>query len=128
MSETVYDGDSDSDGEWDGDGWGLAGVGPFRGGQVHVLDDKCTTCIFRPGNLMMLQAGRVKEMVEGAVAAGSCIPCHSTLVTGAPAICRGFWDAHAERVLALKLAQAMEIVVFDRPPTKAEVWGREEGR
>jgi hypothetical protein len=116
VSEDVYDGE-------DGDEWRLAGVGPFRDGRVHVLEGKCSTCIFRPGNLMRLEAGRVKGMVEGAVANGSCIPCHSTLVTGAPAICRGFWDGYADRVLALRLAEAMEIVELVAPPSKAEVWG-----
>lgn len=123
MSETT-----DDEKDRDDDEWGLAGVGPFRDGQVHVLAGKCSTCIFRPGNLMMLDPGRVEQMVEDSVAGGSCIPCHSTLVTGAPAICRGFWDGHADEVMVLRLAQAMEIVVFDRPPTKAEVWGREVRR
>lgn len=116
---------SDRDDEG-GDEWGLAEVGPFRNGKVHVLDDKCSTCIFRPGNLMRLAPGRVKGMVEGALEAQSCIPCHSTLVTGSPAICRGFWDSYAGQVLPLMLAKAMEIVELVAVPSKEEVWGRRD--
>lgn len=119
---------TDDDEDRETDEWGLAEVGPFRDGRVHVLDGKCSTCIFRPGNLMNLAAGRVKEMVEGAVGNGSCIPCHSTLVTGAPAICRGFWDSYADQVVALRLAQALEMIVFDAAPPKEAVWGAGEGR
>lgn len=109
----------DDDGDEGRDsGWGLAEVGPYRGGRVHVLDDKCLTCIFRPGNLMRLEPGRVKGMVQGAVGDGSCIPCHSTLGTASPAICRGFWDRYGDRVMALRLAVFLDMVTFDPVPVK----------
>lgn len=84
----------------------------YSNGKVHVMADKCSTCIFRPGNLMTLQPGRVKEMVEGASSAGSVIPCHKTIHGSAEqeAVCRGYYDAQAERVLALRLAVAMDMI------------------
>lgn len=62
----------------------------------RLLAERCETCIFRPGNLMRLRPGRVREMVTGALDAGTFITCHSTLYrTGVgPAICRGFFDLY----------------------------------
>jgi hypothetical protein len=100
--------------------------GPFDGEKVHVLSEKCSTCIFRPGNLMDLEPGTVKRMTEGSVADGSAITCHQTMQQmhhqyGAePAVCRGFYDGHAERVPALVAAVFMDVLVEDVPPTKKE--------
>lgn len=96
--------------------------GPFYDGKVHVLSERCSTCIFRPGNPMHLRPGRVKEMVEESVAADAAITCHQTLPyneTGAlPAICRGFYDAHGDRVSTLQIAQRLDFIVEVDPPTK----------
>lgn len=82
----------------------------FRDGRVHVLAEQCATCIFRPGNPMHLQPGRVKGMVDACRETdGGNIPCHSTL-GGDRAICRGFWDAYAAEDPILRLAQALDVV------------------
>ena len=88
-------------------------VNAFRNGEVHVVSEQCSTCIFRPGNLMMLEPGRVKDMVDQTVAADSAITCHSTLGTDQNAVCRGFFDAYD--TTPLRLAQAFDVVVFDPP-------------
>lgn len=87
---------------------------------VHVLSERCATCIFKPGNLMSLEPRRVRGMVDEAVANDSCIPCHSTIYDEniEPAICRGFWDAHRHRSWPLRLAEMTEKVVYDDPPIK----------
>lgn len=79
----------------------------YHKGKVHVMKEKCSTCIFRPGNLMHLPEGRVKEMVEGSIADGAAITCHKTLYEQAEqkAVCRGFFDSYAEQVPALRLAK-----------------------
>src|SRR5579862_7949668 len=56
----------------------------FTNGKVHVLKSWCETCIFRPGNLMHLEPGRIDQMVKEAVRKESCIVCHSTLNTVCP--------------------------------------------
>lgn len=66
-----------------------------------VKAEKCETCIFRPGNLMYLEPGRVKSMVEECEEKDSYITCHETLemVTGSSrgeAACRGYIDAGHE--------------------------------
>lgn len=82
----------------------------FVNGKVYVRRRQCATCIFRPGNLMHLDEGRVEGMVEGAVANDSCIPCHHHLHQGEPIepVCRGFYDRHA--TLPIKMAEAMDIL------------------
>lgn len=72
----------------------------FRDDRVHVLSEKCATCIFRPGNLMRLRAGRVREMVDEARKNESAIVCHSTL-GGHEAVCRGFFDRYPTQPLQI---------------------------
>ncbi len=52
---------------------------------------------------MHLNPGRVAEMVKDAKAKESAIICHSTLGTGAAAVCRGFYDHHG--TIPLRLAR-----------------------
>lgn len=92
-------------------------TGPYRGGQVHVRADLCSTCIFRPGNLMRLAPGRVKQMADAARADESAITCHQTLDhypgTAQPAVCRGYWDGPGRDTTVVRLAIAMDLVVND---------------
>jgi hypothetical protein len=66
----------------------------------RLLTAQCETCILRPGNPMRLSRGRLKSMIQGALAEGSQgIICHDTLTYGeypdfGPALCRGFYDAY----------------------------------
>ena len=87
----------------------------YRNGKVHVLSSQCSTCIFRSGNPMSLEPGRVRSMVDGAVAAESVIPCHKTLGEHA-AVCRGYYDAHADRVWTLRLARHLDMIEYQEPP------------
>ena len=82
----------------------------FRDGKVHVRACMCSTCIFRPGNLMRLEAGRVKQLVRDATRADSCIPCHETL-SRKQAVCRGFFDRHP--TAPLQIADRLGFVVFE---------------
>ena len=65
----------------------------YRNGRVHVKAEMCATCIFRPGNLMRLEPGRVTDMVRQSKENDSAIVCHDT--SGKyNAVCRGFLDKH----------------------------------
>ena len=86
----------------------------FRDGMVHVCERKCSTCIYRPGNLMYLEEGRVEDMEQKAIKGGSTIVCHKTL-DGDNAACRGFWDVHRDKVPALQIAGRVGLVVYDDP-------------
>jgi len=88
----------------------------YRGGKVHVQAAKCSTCIYRPGNLMRLQEGRKDSMQAEAIAGGGVIPCHQTIEAktgrrGAESVCRGFFDVAKNEGL-LAVAERMGIVEF----------------
>jgi len=95
--------------EWDeedddeGDGWSMP---PFDENGVRLLADKCSTCIFRPDNLMRLEPGRVGSMLADVKREDTYVTCHKTLGTGGPgAICRGSNDAHEGQLM--RMARAM---------------------
>lgn len=84
----------------------------FRDGKIHVCRTMCKTCIFKPGNLMNLQPGRVEQMVADATKNESCIPCHCTL-GGAEAVCRGFYERHPTS--PLQIAQRLDRIELVDP-------------
>ena len=90
----------------------VSGKPVFHDGKVHVKAERCSTCVFRPGNLMGLAPGRLKEMIEGSIEDGAGITCHKTLYGQATqeATCRGYFDGYAAQVPAYRLAVAMGIV------------------
>ena len=83
----------------------------YREGLVHVLAERCPTCIFRPGNLMNLEAGRVRDMLRECVRRETVIPCHERMDTAAPAVCRGLFDTG--QVGILQVAERLGVVVYD---------------
>lgn len=102
------------------DDWGdLEVAGPWG---VRVMSGSYTTCIFSPGNLMSLEPGRVKEMLDAALAEEGHIVCHQTLSRALygldPAICNGFTThPNAARSLALRYAAITNCTVLVDPPT-----------
>lgn len=95
----------------------------YRDGQVHVMAERCSTCIFRPGNLMHLQTGRVQRMVRKIRSSppGGNIPCHDTLGLDVQAICRGFWDGPGQQDPLLAMAAELGIVSYDGRGEDAQV-------
>jgi hypothetical protein len=89
--------------------------GPWRDGRVWVLSDKCSTCIFRPHNLMQLAPGRVAGMIEACLREDTVIPCHQTL-DGPRSICRGFYDTYGPEINAIRFARALDFIAYDDPP------------
>lgn len=89
--------------------------GPFRDGKLWVLTEKCQTCIFRPGNKMMLAPGRVESMITSCIEDNSVIPCHDTL-DGPRSVCRGLFDVHRRDITIMRMAAAFDIYDYDPPP------------
>lgn len=85
---------------------------PFRDGKVHVCKTMCDTCIFRPGNVMSLEAGRVEQMVKTSTKRQSAIICHST-TEGLRAVCHGFFKLHPTQ--PLQLAERLGVIEWDEP-------------
>lgn len=77
-----------------------------------MQESMCSTCVFRPGNLMLLPAGRLAEIIRDNVANDSALPCHSTLYGQAEqeAVCRGFFDRH--KTTPLQLAERLDLITF----------------
>lgn len=73
----------------------------YRDGRVHVCREMCSTCIFRPGNPMTLERGRVRDMVTSALTDQTSIICHQSYDGEHDAVCRGFYDRYETVTLAL---------------------------
>lgn len=91
-----------------------AGKPVYSDGKVHVMAQMCSTCVFRPGNLMNLMPGRLKAMVTESIAEGGGITCHKTILGQAEqeATCRGFFDKYGERVQALQVADRIGVIEY----------------
>lgn len=83
----------------------------YRDGKVHVRETMCETCVFRPGNLMQLQPGRLADLVRTNVENESALICHATLPEmgeADQAVCRGFYDRHA--TAPLQIAGRLDLI------------------
>lgn len=87
----------------------------YRNGRIYVCREMCATCVFRPGNVMRLERGRLAGMVRDATSSESTIVCHSTLYQEGVdnAVCFGFFDRHATQ--PLQVAQRLGIIEFVDP-------------
>jgi hypothetical protein len=65
--------------------------------------EMCATCIYRPGNPMDLQPGRLRHITQAALQSEAFIVCHETAGnTGvASAVCRGFADRYSTNLLRI---------------------------
>lgn len=93
-----------------------APIEPYRDGKVHVMEEKCSTCVFRPGNLMHLSPGRLKMMATHVQETGIPFSCHQTLPYaeqeyvehyGGAALCAGAVENYGDQSMVLRLAEAM---------------------
>lgn len=83
--------------------------GPLQPDGLRVCDRLCSSCVFRPGNLMQLRPGRLRGMIEESLANDASIPCHKTL-DGQHAVCRGFYDRHSRDSLGCRLGHIVGII------------------
>lgn len=95
----------------------------YRDGKIHLLSEKCATCIFNP-HTRPVDGARVAGMVRDTMdAEGATVVCHHTLYNEKQenAICRGWYDRFADRDNVLQLAKAMNVIEEVPPPDKEEV-------
>jgi hypothetical protein len=81
-------------------------------GRIRVMAKCCPTCIFLPGNLMLLRPGRLREMVEGVREIECVIPCHETLGQEEQALCLCQFNAAKQR--RLQVAEELGLIVWAR--------------
>jgi hypothetical protein len=95
----------------------------FRDGMVHVLSEKCESCIFTTNR--PVDGARVASMVSATKDdPGATIPCHSTLYRPDKqenAICAGWFERFAEADPIIRQAQALGIIQYQPAPTDS-VW------
>ena len=94
----------------------------YRDDKVHVLSEKCATCIFKPKD-RPVSGARVAEMVASTKdTEAATIVCHSTLggrgKAKQNAICRGWYDRFAYDDLTLRIAMSMGIIEEVPCPSK----------
>lgn len=92
----------------------------YDGTSVHVCAEMCSTCVFRRGNLMRLEPGRLRGMIRESVANEAAIICHATLYgqSDQEAVCAGYFERYGRDVLTLRLAMMLGIIVRVAPPEK----------
>lgn len=106
---TMDDEDDDEEASWS--------QPAYHDGFLRIMAEKCSTCIFRPGNQMRLGPGRVASMLESIRRDDSFVNCHKTLGTGQPgAVCRGGDDAHESQIA--RIARRLGVV---KEVTEAEI-------
>ena len=74
----------------------------------QLWTERCSTCVFWPGNRMRLAEGRLADLVARNRATGSMLICHKTTHgerAAGPVMCRGYFDAYAADS---RVAQIME--------------------
>ncbi|MFV2195283.1 hypothetical protein [Nocardiopsis sp. LOL_012] len=90
-------------------------------GKPRLLAEKCSTCVFRPGNPMRLVEGRLAELVRHNREVGAGLTCHQTLsASGADAPnawCKGFHDAYPDTT-AIRFAHTVLGGVVEVEPPK----------
>ena len=89
----------------------------YRDGRVHVMAERCATCILRPDGSIRerLEPGRVKQLVEENRAAGAALACHHTTYgQGArgEAVCKGYFDLFADETRLLRLAVELDVITW----------------
>ena len=86
---------------------------PYSDDKIHVMESQCDTCVFKAGNLMRLEDGRLKDLVKQNLKRDAALICHKTIYDEGyvqKAVCRGYFDAYSAEVTGLRMAIALEMV------------------
>lgn len=88
-------------------------------GKVRVLSRRCDSCLFRRGH--PFGERRAAEVIKANVDRGALLTCHKTLPYGphpefGPAVCSGFWAAHAMETAAGRMAKVLLGITRIAPP------------
>lgn len=80
---------------------------------LHVMRVQCSTCIFRPGNPMHLNPGRVAGMTRATDRDDTNVICHQTLEQAVGAFCRGSVDRRPGQMV--RIAGRLGAIVEEDP-------------
>lgn len=102
---------------------------PYRDGRIHVMAEKCSTCVFRPGNVMHLPPGRLKALTDHVQDTGVPFSCHQTLpyasaehaaFYGGAALCSGAVENYGDASPQIQLALALGVITYVDPAPAEE--------
>lgn len=82
------------------------------------MSERCSDCVFRSGNPMRLEPGRLGDLVRENLAADAALTCHQTTYgqdERGEAICAGFDAAFGSEVTGLRAAHVMGLVETQEP-------------
>lgn len=84
---------------------------------MRIATAQCTTCIFRPGNKMHLEQGRLATMIATVRATESYVICHDSLDLSPrqQVICHGSFTRIKTRII--QLAERMGFIEWVDPHT-----------
>lgn len=89
----------------------------FRDGKIHIQLEMCSTCVFRSGNLMSLQPGALREIIDRNLEQDVPLVCHQTLEYhpkgGLESVCRGFFERYP--TTPIELAEQMGLIEWTSP-------------
>lgn len=77
--------------------------------KIPVYAERCSTCVFHPGNRMRLADGRLADLVAVNRARGTALVCHKTLhlPRRERVLCHGFFVAYGDSTAAVQIARRM---------------------
>jgi hypothetical protein len=108
--------------DWDDDDGEDERVSPHdpSSHRLRILNAKCETCVFKPGNPMHLRPGKLRALIAANLAADAPLVCHSTLPYGknpdfGPAVCHG-WDESYDTNGVLIMKRLGGVDLIDPPP------------
>lgn len=93
-------------------------------GLCRLLSEQCSTCVGRPGNLMHLKPGRLKELVRQNTGQDTMgLVCHQTLDYGGNpdygrALCRWFYDTYGSQCNGVRVMERLGGFTEVPPPPK----------
>lgn len=91
----------------------------------QLLAERCSSCVFRPGNLMRLAPGRLADILDTNRERGTALICHQTLSYGdhpevGEALCRGFYDAYGDTIAVIQVVNRLGGFTEIPPPGKGQ--------
>jgi Family of unknown function (DUF6283) len=90
-------------------------------GRARLMQDLCSTCILRPGDLMHLGPEGLRRFLAQARDRESFVICHQTLPGMSeppmpPAICRGFFNHYDTAALRIAATRGFDEITTPAPP------------
>lgn len=86
----------------------------YRDGKIYVRGAQCGRCLFSRERLVDRE--RARDLIQSTLASEGPFVCHRSQVSDEPeAICHVWFNTYGERVMELRLAVALDMIVMTDP-------------